>query len=82
MKPYQARAARAILRLGIRDVAEGANLSPNTIVRLEDDSAYPSRRSTMALVRMFYEQRGIAFESNGTFFDENVGRVFEGLKNG
>lgn len=81
MKPHQARAARAILKLGVREVAEGAGVAANTVARLENPDTTPSLRSTMAAVRDFYMRRGITFEGSGTFFDEDVGRVFKGLKN-
>lgn len=80
MRSFQARAARAILRLTIRDVAAAVGVSPNTISRLEDDNDYRQHRVTVEGVRRFYESRGIVFEGASTFYDEDVGRMFEELK--
>jgi len=59
MTPEQARAARAILKLGVRAVAAEVGVTPNTVSRLEaGDNA---RALTINAVQRFYEDSGIEF---------------------
>lgn len=54
--------ARAALQLGVRDVAELASVSPNTIARLErGESLYPR---TVDAIRAALETAGVEF-TNG-----------------
>ena len=65
MTPAQARAARAILKLGVREVAEFAKVTPNTVSRLEQDEVGPRgpQPVTIDAVRRVYEERGVQFIS-------------------
>lgn len=58
----QARMARAALRMGVRDVAAAAKVSPATLSRVEDDK--PANASTLAAIRAALEQAGVVF-TNG-----------------
>jgi transcriptional regulator with XRE-family HTH domain len=55
----QCRMARAALGLGVRDLAKVADVSPNTIARLERGDALHAR--TQAFVRGALEAEGISF---------------------
>ncbi len=60
----QLRMARAALKMGVRDLASLARVSPNTITRLESDQA--SNATTVAAVRRALEAAGVIFvEENG-----------------
>jgi len=63
MTPEQARAARAILKLGVREVAELAKVTPNTVSRLEQDETGPRgpQPVTVEAVRRVYEAAGVQF---------------------
>ncbi len=63
----QARAARAILKLGVREVAELAKVTANTVSRLEQDEAGPRgpQPVTVDAVKRVYEDRGIIFMDAG-----------------
>ena len=63
MTPSQARAARAMLKLGVRDVAERAKVTPNTVSRVEQDEVGVRRPQpvTVAAIRRVYEDAGILF---------------------
>jgi transcriptional regulator with XRE-family HTH domain len=56
----QARMARAALRLGVRDVADLAGVSPATVVRVEREAAAPNPATLVAL-RAAFEEEGIEF---------------------
>ena len=58
----QARMARAALRMGVRDVAAAAKVSPATLSRVEDDQ--PANASTLAAIRTALEAAGVEF-TNG-----------------
>ncbi len=64
MTPQQCRMARVGLGLGVRELAELANVSTNTISRLErGESLYPR---TVEAIRRVLEAAGIVFiEENG-----------------
>ena len=56
--------ARTALGLGVREIAEHANVSPNTIARLERGAEM--RASTVAAIRAALEAAGVIFvEENG-----------------
>ena len=56
--------ARAALKLSVRDVAAAAQVSPNTVTRLEASLAVNS--STVAAIRRALEAAGVIFvEENG-----------------
>jgi transcriptional regulator with XRE-family HTH domain len=57
--PYQCRMARAGLSLGVRNLAQIANVSPNTIARLERGEVLHPR--TFAYIRGALEAKGIMF---------------------
>jgi len=63
MTPLQARAARALLKWGVRDVAERAKVTPNTVSRLEQDEPGPRgpQPVTVDAVRRVYEEAGVEF---------------------
>lgn len=65
MTPAQCRMARAALELGIRELAEAAKVSTNTIARLERGEEL--RERTMDAVRAALESAGVEF------IDENGG---------
>lgn len=54
--------ARAALRLGVREVAKAAKVSPATLSRVEADQ--PANASTLAAIRAALEAAGVIF-TNG-----------------
>jgi transcriptional regulator with XRE-family HTH domain len=56
--------ARAGLRLSVRQIAEAANVSPNTVTRAEAD--LPVNTSTLAVLRQALEAKGARFGSDGS----------------
>jgi transcriptional regulator with XRE-family HTH domain len=65
MTPAQCRMARAALELGIRELADAAKVSTNTIVRLERGDEL--RERTVDAIRAALESAGVEF------IDENGG---------
>lgn len=67
MNAAQARAARAILKLGVREVGELAKVTPNTVSRVEQDDATGRgpQPVTIDAIRRVYETRGIVFLDEG-----------------
>lgn len=63
MTPGQARAARALLKLGVREVADMAKITPNTVSRIEQDNAGPRgpQPVTIEAIRRVYETAGVQF---------------------
>ena len=55
----QVRMARAALKLGVRDVAKAAQISPATLSRVEADQ--PANASTLAAIRTALEAAGVEF---------------------
>ena len=51
--------ARAALKWGVRDLAEKASVSPNTVTRIEAD--HPANASTLAAIRAALESAGVIF---------------------
>lgn len=54
--------ARAALKMGVRDVATAAKVSPATVTRIENDQ--PANSSTLAAIRIALEAAGVEF-TNG-----------------
>lgn len=75
MNPQQARAARAVLQLGVRDVATLANVQPNTVSRVEQDTFGPRGPLpvTVDAIRRVYEERGIVFLEAGEMVNGGPG---------
>jgi transcriptional regulator with XRE-family HTH domain len=61
MTPAQCRMARAAIEMGIRDLAEAAKVSTNTITRFERGE--PLRERTVDAIRFALEAAGVAFIS-------------------
>ena len=59
MNADQARMARAAIKLGVREVAEVASITPNTVSRIENGS--DAKVSTMDALETVYRERGISF---------------------
>lgn len=55
----QLRMARAALKLGVRDVAQAAKVSPATVTRIEGDN--PANASTLSAIRAALEAAGVDF---------------------
>jgi hypothetical protein len=71
----QARAARAMLRLGVREVAQLAKVTANTVSRVEQDDVGPRgpQPVTVEAIKRVYEERGIVFFSEGPSPDGGIG---------
>jgi transcriptional regulator with XRE-family HTH domain len=67
----QSRMARAALNLGVRDVAEAAGVSTNTITRLERGEDLLPR--TVADIRAAFESAGVIFLDDGQAIDGGPG---------
>lgn len=63
MNADQARMARALLKMGVRDVAALAQVTPNTVSRIENGS--DAKVSTIEAIKAVYEARGIVFVAVG-----------------
>ena len=60
----QVRMARAALRLGIRELAQLADVSPTTVTKIEADQ--PTNRNSIRAVQAALETSGIEFiQENG-----------------
>ncbi len=60
----QIRMARAALKIGVRDIANLAKVSPATVTRIESDQ--PANASTLLAIRTALESAGVIFiEENG-----------------
>lgn len=70
MKPVQSRMARAALQLGIRDLAQAAKVSTNTISRLENGEDL--RERTIEDIRRAYEAAGARFIEDGDWIGTMV----------
>ena len=64
MTPAQVRMARAALRLGVRDLAQVANVTPATVTRFETEKGGLQHSSAEAL-RKALEAAGIQFLDAG-----------------
>ena len=67
MTPGQARTARALLKPGVREVADLAKVTPNTVSRIEQEDAGPRgpQAVTIEAVRRVYETAGVQFLNEG-----------------
>lgn len=65
MTPEQCKMARAALGLGVRELAEKADVSPNTITRLERGESM--QRRTVDTIRAALEAAGAEFISAGDY---------------
>jgi transcriptional regulator with XRE-family HTH domain len=65
MKPIQLRMARAAVGWGVRELAEKAGVTANTVTRIENGA--DARQSTMNSLQQALEAAGVAF------IDENGG---------
>jgi transcriptional regulator with XRE-family HTH domain len=64
MKPIQLRMARAAVGWGVRELAEKAGVTANTVTRIENGS--DARQSTMDSLQQALEAAGVEFiEENG-----------------
>lgn len=64
MVPIQCKMARVALGLGVRELAELADVSPDTVARLERGEALKER--TVGAIRATLEKAGVEFiEENG-----------------
>ncbi|QPF88349.1 helix-turn-helix domain-containing protein [Bradyrhizobium genosp. L] len=63
--------ARAALNLGVREVAEAASVSTNTITRLERGEELLPR--TVADIRAAFEAAGVVFLEDGELIDGGAG---------
>lgn len=59
LHPKQSRMARCALQIGVKDVADRAKVSTNTITRLEGGETLRDR--TIEDIRRFYESEGVRF---------------------
>lgn len=59
MDSVQCKMARAALGLGVRDLAEKASVSPNTVARLERGEEL--KPATVATIRAALETAGVIF---------------------
>ena len=64
MTPQQCKMARAALGLGVRELGKAAEVSPNSITRLERGESMHQR--TIEAIRSALEAAGVVFQdSNG-----------------
>ena len=63
MNAEQARMARALVQLGVRDIAALAGITPNTVSRIENGS--DAKRSTIEAIKAVYEAKGVRFLAAG-----------------
>jgi transcriptional regulator with XRE-family HTH domain len=59
MTPIQMRMARAAVGWGVRDLAERAGVTANTVTRIENGS--DAKQSTIAALRSALESAGVEF---------------------
>ena len=59
LRPEQVRAARALLRWGVRDLADRAGISPNTVSSFETRSA--AQYGTLVKIERALTDAGIIF---------------------
>ena len=65
MTPLQCRMARAGLGLGVRELADKAQVSTNTITRMERGDALQPR--TVEAIRSALETEGVVFIDQGAY---------------
>ena len=59
MNPAQMRMARAALSWGVRELAERASITANTVTRIENGA--DAKQSTIEAIRSAFEAAGIEF---------------------
>ncbi|MGB3024427.1 helix-turn-helix domain-containing protein [Paradevosia shaoguanensis] len=59
MNSVQLRMARAALRWGVREVAEKAGITANTVTRIEGGA--DAKQSTIAAMQRIFEAAGVVF---------------------
>lgn len=59
IKPVQIRMARAALSWGVRDLADKAGITANTVTRIENGSE--AKQSTIKVIRAALESGGVEF---------------------
>lgn len=59
LHPKQSRMARCAIQIGVKDIADQAKVSTNTITRLEAGETLRDR--TIEDIRRFYESQGVRF---------------------
>ncbi len=64
MTPEQLKMARAMTKLGVRDLAKAADVAPATVTRLETGKGGINMRSSDAL-RSVLEAQGVQFLETG-----------------
>ena len=64
MTPAQVRMARNALRIGVRELAEMANVTPATVTRFETEKGGLQHSSAEA-IRRALEAQGVQFLDNG-----------------
>lgn len=73
--PSQARAARAILGLALREAANRASLGINTLNKFEMDDREPPTLDTAFKVAQFYDSMGIEFPDEQTVRQRLIGQA-------
>ena len=69
MNPTQIRMARAALKWGVRELAEAAGTTANTVSRIE--TGHDAKASTLAAIQQAFETEGIQFITD----DDGVGVI-------
>jgi DNA-binding XRE family transcriptional regulator len=60
----QCRGARAILGWSVKELAKRANISPNTVVRFENEVG-TSNATTQVMLKHVFEAAGVRFTDDG-----------------
>ena len=60
----QCRAARAMLGWSVKELAAKAHLSPNTVIRFENE-VRTSNVTTQVMLKQTFEAAGVAFTADG-----------------
>jgi DNA-binding XRE family transcriptional regulator len=60
----QCRAARAILGWNVKELAQRAHISPNTVVRFENEVG-SSNATTQVMLKQTFEAAGVRFTEDG-----------------
>jgi transcriptional regulator with XRE-family HTH domain len=65
----QCKMARVALGWGVRDLAEKAGISPNTVARFENEkNKFEPNLGTLKLIRQAFEQAGVRFTMTAVCF--------------
>ncbi|WP_428030038.1 helix-turn-helix domain-containing protein [Ancylobacter sp.] len=76
MNAVQMRMARAAVGWGVRELAERAGLTANTVTRIEKGS--DAKASTLAAIKAAFEAEGIIFLASGEVKDGGPGVRLKG----